>query len=673
MSKLTTKTIAVIGGGVAGFSAAHELIKHGFSVTIYEKHAAHLGGKAKSMNIEQASDPKLVGLAGEHGFRFFPSFYHHLDDTFREIPFGKDGRTVIDNFVPVKEIVFAHAVHPVFTLPAALNGSLSQFQRYVHDQLEQANVQLTPIERMLFSEKMWRLMTSCDERRNNEFERISWWEYMEADYHSQVYRDFLARGLTRTLVAARAERASVKTGGDIVCRLLWEFNLDGKSIDRVLNGPTNDVWITPWREHLESKGVKFVQNANAKKICCIGEYDNRRICKVIVEQKNDDGSFNDLAVKADYIVMAIPVEAFADILIREKKQLVESVMRSWQQLNGKVSEDTMYFLLEKHKIPVSVLQNRYEQIDTLSLYHLWQDAQQLSATDSANFARENIEPMLLLHDPSLEHIIALAKEVEWMVGIQYYLRAVPQVSKGHLVLPDSPWAITAFMQTEHWTAKMHPSQLLPECKAIFSIDISDWNTPGIYTTQKPARFCTREEIAAETWAQLEAAFNKDNPNALRSNDVIGYYLDEAIGFGDKLSLQCTNDSPILVNTVNSWHLRPTAHTQIPNLMLASDYVKTNTDLATMEGANEAAKRAVNAILAQEGFSEKHFAKIHTMKVPVFFRLYRHFDKKRYYRGLPYSQKFLGHLQFLAKIYNYFKQKWGSGAKNNKSVAEMVDL
>jgi uncharacterized protein with NAD-binding domain and iron-sulfur cluster len=35
---------------------------------------------------------------------------------------------------------------------------------------------------------------------------------------------------------------------------------------------------------------------------------------------------------------------------------------------------------------------------------------------------------------------------------------------------------------------------------------------------------------------------------------------------------------------------------IPNLFLASDYVRTHTDLATMEGANEAARRAVNGLL-----------------------------------------------------------------------------
>jgi hypothetical protein len=37
-------------------------------------------------------------------------------------------------------------------------------------------------------------------------------------------------------------------------------------------------------------------------------------------------------------------------------------------------------------------------------------------------------------------------------------------------------------------------------------------------------------------------------------------------------------------------------TKIRNLFLAADFVQTNTDLATMEAANEAARRAVNGIL-----------------------------------------------------------------------------
>ena len=62
----------------------------------------------------------------------------------------------------------------------------------------------------------------------------------------------------------------------------------------------------------------------------------------------------------------------------------------------------------------------------------------------------------------------------------------------------------------------------------------------------------------------------------------------------------TNNSRLLVHPPGSWAIRPDAGDRIPNLVLAGDYVRTYTDLASMEGANEAARRAVNAILAALG-------------------------------------------------------------------------
>ena len=41
--------VAVLGGGMAGLAAAHELAERGFSVTVYERRA--LGGKARSMPV----------------------------------------------------------------------------------------------------------------------------------------------------------------------------------------------------------------------------------------------------------------------------------------------------------------------------------------------------------------------------------------------------------------------------------------------------------------------------------------------------------------------------------------------------------------------------------------------------------------------------------------------
>jgi hypothetical protein len=98
-----------------------------------------------------------------------------------------------------------------------------------------------------------------------------------------------------------------------------------------------------------------------------------------------------------------------------------------------------------------------------------------------------------------------------------------------------------------------------------------------------------------------------------------------------------NREPLLVNNVSTWGLRPDAGCGIPNLFLASDYVRTHTDLATMEGANEAARRAVNCLLDQDKNNASK-CKIWPLKEPAVFKPLKWYDKKRWNKGLPWSMK-----------------------------------
>jgi uncharacterized protein with NAD-binding domain and iron-sulfur cluster len=79
--------VIILGGGVAGMSAAHELVERGFEVVVFERRDI-AGGKARSVPVsddgERTSGHQLAGnaggslghrLPGEHGFRFFPGFY----------------------------------------------------------------------------------------------------------------------------------------------------------------------------------------------------------------------------------------------------------------------------------------------------------------------------------------------------------------------------------------------------------------------------------------------------------------------------------------------------------------------------------------------------------------------------------------------------------------------
>ena len=99
------------------------------------------------------------------------------------------------------------------------------------------------------------MLASCDERRYGQWEHQSWWEFSGAEQRSAAYGKFLADGLTRTLVAARAREMSARTGGLILLQLLFDLTRAGGRADRVLNAPTNEAWITPWVDHLRRLGV----------------------------------------------------------------------------------------------------------------------------------------------------------------------------------------------------------------------------------------------------------------------------------------------------------------------------------------------------------------------------------------------------------------------------------
>ena len=78
------QTVAILGGGVAGLSAAHELAERGFHVRVYEKKPV-MGGKARSIPVPGSALADRKPLPGEHGFRFFPGFYKHVTDTMRRM------------------------------------------------------------------------------------------------------------------------------------------------------------------------------------------------------------------------------------------------------------------------------------------------------------------------------------------------------------------------------------------------------------------------------------------------------------------------------------------------------------------------------------------------------------------------------------------------------------
>ncbi|WP_223205872.1 hydroxysqualene dehydroxylase [Streptomyces xanthii] len=298
-------SVAVLGGGVAGLTAAHELAERGFAVTVYERRA--LGGKARSMDVPDSARGARRPLPGEHGFRFIPGIYHNLPDTMRRIPFPGNANGVWDNLVAPPEMMFARTGREDIRLPLPWPGhqpaqlDLDDVRRALTAVLDTA-VNLPLTETAYFVNRILVFLTSCDERRDDQWERTPWWNFTRAGQMSKDYQRILAVGVTRNIVATKAEEASTRT----VATLLeaFAFNALGRGadgpLDRILDAPTNEAWIDPWEKHLRSLGVEFRIGWTVRELA----YGDGRITKAVVE--DPDGVRRD--VTADHYVQAMPVE-----------------------------------------------------------------------------------------------------------------------------------------------------------------------------------------------------------------------------------------------------------------------------------------------------------------------------------------------------------------------------
>lgn len=509
------RSVAVLGGGMAGLATAHELVERGYDVTVFEPTA--WGGKARSIAVPGSATGGRKELPGEHGFRFFPGFYHHVPDSMRRTPFPGNANGVWDNLVDATEGKFVrdgeHADAFIFGIgpdPQALL-SVEGLRRYLTQELSGRGV--PPHELAYFVERVLVFVTSCDARRFGQWEKVSWWDFLGAGSRSEEYQKVLAAGLTRNLVAAKETVASTRTIGNMGEAFVFTMAQQGNDgqIDRVLDLPTNEAWIDPWVAQLRSLGVRFVSGQGLAAY----ETDRGRIRSVQLT----DAAGRRTRFSADWFVSAMPVE---------------QARRFWS-------------------------------------------------------------PAVRTLDPHLGAMDDLF--TDWMVGIQFYLRKPVGITRGHVTFVDSPWALTALTQGQFWEDRQFTRDYgKGDVVDSLSVDVSNWDAPGVLF-DKPAKRCTPDEIAQEVLAQIRL-----HPTAAAElpDDVVhSWFLDPGIQW-DAAAGRNTNATPLLVNTVNTWEKRPKARTAIPNLFLAGDYVQTNIDLATMEGANESGRAAANALLDASG-------------------------------------------------------------------------
>ncbi|HEY1282629.1 MAG TPA: NAD(P)-binding protein, partial [Acidimicrobiales bacterium] len=724
------KTVAVLGGGVAGLTAAHELNRCGYDVAVFEStgcRAQDLGGKARSFTgpTHRAGHP----MFGEHGFRFFPGFYSHVIETMETIPLPDVEEHVVDNLVslptsmfyarlpdgfqegaptttsPIARakawisglgvyvflgwlifgcaVVWYRAMPPlawvlwlagpiawflvrtvVFvstepgctwlaiplppdgtTRPHRVQGWLLRLHgwwRYLAVVLALAPLRVVgdparavPLVLLFIGLAWWypalatvrflwgsilhkippgvrpgalesaaaslriaAVITASERRKYSQWERESWWSFIGAYRYSRPFQLAFATGLTRSFVATRAERMSARTGASILAQLLYDISptlLDRNPADRVLNGPTHEAWITPWVRKLRDDGVRFNEFRVNSELIPVSRVEVTELC-----------------LREPHDVKAPRVGGF-------------TYLGPGSEIPELAPEEFDYYVLAVSGTAAQrILANSDELIRAdRDVSDLKPVAEQVGVRPDR---RSRIEkgPACVKNDrdlPYLDGIFSL--DFGWMTGLVYHLEQEVELPKAHLLCLESEWALTAIDVGQVWGKRR-----ISPWQSVISVNVSDWFSPSAEAL--PARFESLDNVRKETWRQLQAHV----PELRRIDGVPPFVPDKAINDPDPVALvermhhlvgptsatatlenlALTNNETLLVNTVGSWDNRPTAQTAFANLVIAGDYVRTWTDFASMESANEAAKHAVNVILAHDENSAAP-CKVQPLKVP----------------------------------------------------------
>ncbi len=489
------------------------------------------------------------------------------------------------------------------------------------------------------TESMWaalsviQLMTSCRSRIYGHWDNVSWWDLIRAWRFSERFQLTLATGLTRSFVATKAERMSARTGGLILAQLIYDINpylTRDNAPDRVLDGPTSDVWIIPWVDHLIEAGVRF-NVLPGDDATTVGEDPEtpspapmRTLDHCLVQR---------LLVSGDGMVEGFE---YADRTARGG-------------VPKRAGEADVYEAIDNR--PTGATRGHFDRyvlaVPGPAAQRILGNSAELVAADRSRSTGRPVHP---LSDPEpVPHLDAVFDlEFGWMTGIVFHLDRHIELPRGHMLCLDSEWALTAIDERPVWSLDEEDGGR----NTILSVDVSDWFRPS--STGLPAQFGELADIVAEVWRQLQ-----EHIVELRSVDVPAMsrvLVDTAITDPDPMvpgdllrggppplieltaasataptaaaastaahpamvvhpctpsgpgrppasleieNLPLNNADKLLINTAGSWRARPCAVTAIDNLFVAGDYVRTSADFASMESADEAARWAARALIASD--------------------------------------------------------------------------
>ncbi|EAU66249.1 NAD(P)-binding protein [Stigmatella aurantiaca] len=537
-------------------------------------------------------------LPGEHGYRFFPSYYRHVFDTMARIPLQDDqgqpsGGSVLDNLMPLPEIGIASNTQAPFLLSWNSPQTGDALSRTEYNRRRMAELNIHSQDLLQFSLRVLRYMLSCPQRRAAEMEELSWWEYLEGydlKKGTRLYRygeafAHLVKSSSRVLAALDGAQGDARTCGNTYVQLLAQALVPTPRNNCTLNGPTSEAWFTHWRTHLERLGVKFFQGSLAG-----FQLENGR-----------------LVAQMDYL----------------------SKPKAPEPHGGAGDKEAVYFVVATD-LPSAA--QTAKNLGAGIPSQLQDYASKIPVHPRATTFRPRTESEWELEHPAWDRLQTIS-------GIQFFFEKHLNIVDGYLYCVDAEWGLSAICSQLVW--KERPIAALSAYQSILSVDIGDWNAPS-RELKKTASQCSPEQLAAEVLRQLRvslsargqgrppAGFVLPEPDWIHIDDSLEYLAPEEKSPPLSLFRLARNRAPYLVPIAGDWKYRPGPEPWDPTpqaappprwehpasvwqppqggypvhydrLVFAGTWTRTFTRMTTMESANESARHAVNAILDHRTF------------------------------------------------------------------------
>jgi hypothetical protein len=302
-TKVLNKTVSIFGAGIAGLSTAHDLVRRGYKVDLYEP-LSSAGGLARSECISENSSGK--GIPGEVSWRGYGPFYHNCFHLMQQTPLERSERTVYDNLSRPVDFIFT-----------SKNGGESLIDK------------LTLFDRLRLYLEISRQIGACPERRQ-KYSEIKASNYLQSRMSAKGFKQFT--NMFGPWVGIDPQRASLHHVMCFLKSLKWsgrdylhndkdgswvasEFAEDNGCYSwSVFNSPTSDSWFTPWVNNLTLLGVNIYYGVGLESLSISS--DGKSISGAVLT--------NGKSIVSDNYVCAIGPFQMRDICSRSPRMQLET-------------------------------------------------------------------------------------------------------------------------------------------------------------------------------------------------------------------------------------------------------------------------------------------------------------------------------------------------------------